>query len=273
MSNTREKADLTVVLTVWKRNHLEEQLAALAAQTVQPGAIWVIQYGEHVPTDEVLKKHPAVHRIHSTLNLKYFGRFSVALHADTRYTWVLDDDIIPSPAWVETCIRTCEMRNAIVCSNGRIIPPGDYAPEMVKGDDYLGTYFIGDSPSLDLMNLCQEDTIVDFGCSSYFFKTEWLRYFWQIWPHTFQTGEDMHLSASCKILGNVATVVPRQHSARDSGNVTPAYSCDQHASWRKAGFVDKRSYVLKYLVEERNWCPILWGNLESVRRTEVGVPV
>jgi hypothetical protein len=133
-------------------------------------------------------------------------------------------------------------------------------------------YIIGDSPSLDLINVCHEDTVVDYGCSSYFFKSEWLRYFWQIWPHTLQTGEDMHLSATCKILGNISTVVPRQHSARDSGNVTPAYSDDQHASCNKPGFIETRSYVIQYLVEKMNWRPILWSNIEIVRRAEVALP-
>jgi hypothetical protein len=251
-------ADVTVILTVWKRSHLEAQIEALLAQSTVPAHIWVLHYADHVAVTECLSKYPAVQYIHSSMNLKYYGRFTLALHPTTRYTWVLDDDIIPSPQWIETCIGACEKYNAIVCSNGRIVPPDDYYPEVPKTGNYLDQYFIGDSKTMHAVNACPEDTLVDYGCSSFFFKTEWTKYFWGVWPCTRQTGEDIHLSASCKIMAGISTVIPRQTSAADSGNVNPAFSCDEHASWRKQEFYAQRAAVFRYFIEEKNWVPRLW---------------
>lgn len=259
----KAQADVTVILTVWKRNHLEAQIKALLTQSMPPSHIWVLHYADHVSVAKCLEKYPMVQYTHSSMNLKYFGRFTLALHARSRYTWVLDDDVIPSLPWVETCIRACEAHQAIVCSNGRIMPPNDYVPEMPKGRGYLDRYFVGDSKSLDSVNLCPEDTCVDYGCSSFFFKTEWLKYFWGIWPCTMQTGEDIHLSASCKIMAGIATVIPKQTSAADSGNIQPAFSCDEHASWRKAEFYAQRTTVFQYFIKGKSWVPKLWESLDS----------
>lgn len=35
--------EITAIVTVWKRTHLEEQLEALARQTTPPREIWVYQ--------------------------------------------------------------------------------------------------------------------------------------------------------------------------------------------------------------------------------------
>lgn len=255
---TKPKADLTVILTVWQRDNIEEQLKCLLAQTLFPANIWILQYGNHVPIAKCLKKYPFLEHFHATLNLKYFGRHSLAQHLTTTYTWILDDDIIPSKTWIETCIRVCEAKNAIVCSNGRLIPPNDFSPERPKNNHHIDRYFIGDSKTTNAINLCDEDTIVDYGCSSFFFKTAWEKHFWSIWPCTLQTGEDMHLSASCKIGKEILTVVPKQTSPENSGNLKPAYSVDEYASWKKTDFIEQRTYVLKYLIEEKNWMPILW---------------
>lgn len=256
----KKTSDVTVILTVWKRNHLEEQIQAMLRQTVPAANIWVQQYGNHVATADILARYPGISYVHSDLNLKYFGRFSLALHATSRYTWVLDDDIIPADNWVEKCISTCEQYNAIVCSNGRLIPPGDYTPEVSSDASYRMKYFIGDSPLLNGFNVCPADTIIDFGCSSYFLRSAWLRHFWAIWPYTFDTGEDMHLSATAKLLGNVRTVVPAQTSPEDTGNRKPAYSCDEHASYKKQGFIQQRTRILKYLIDEKHWSPTLWAH-------------
>lgn len=251
-------ADVTVVLNIWKRKYLKEQLAALHAQTMIPANIWIVHYENHVPVTKTLKHHPEINYFHSTNNLKYFGRFSIGSHINTEYTWILDDDIVPSPTWLETCLRTCDAHRAIVCCNGRIIDRNDYTPELAKTPDYLNIHFIGDARPPHPANHCLSDTLVDYGCSSFFFKTEWIKHFWSIWPATFQTGEDMHLSAACKIRAGIRTIVPRQLSIADSGNIKPEYSSDEHASWTKQGFIGQRRDVLKYLIDEQGWLPMAW---------------
>ncbi len=254
-----QKADVTVILTVWKRNNLDEQITALLNQTLLPANIWILHYSNHVSVSERLKNYSFVDYFYAAINLKYFGRHTLAQHSSTEYTWILDDDIIPSRTWIETCIKTCELKTAIVCSNGRIIPPNDFSPELPKDSGYMDKYFVGDSKSMNSINLCEKETLVDYGCSSFFFRTIWRKYFWSIWPYTFQTGEDMHLSASCKIRDNISTIIPQQKSLEDSGNLKPVYSVDEYASWKKPGFVEQRARVLKYLIEENSWTPILWS--------------
>ncbi|WKN29769.1 glycosyltransferase [Porifericola rhodea] len=255
-----QNTDVTVILTVWKRNNVKEQINALLHQSVLPSHIWIYQCGSYVNLANCLKKYPFIEWIKSSVNLKYFGRHTLAKHAETKYTWILDDDIIPAKFWIENCIKTCEAKNAIVCRSGRIIPPNDFFPGVVKGQNYLEQYFIGDGKLANGINICEEDTIVDYGCSSFFFKTEWEQHFWSIWPHTFQNGEDMHLSASCKIRNNIPTIVPKQTSRENSGNLKPAYSFDKHASWKKRGFNEERGGIVKYLISEMGWRPLLWKN-------------
>ncbi len=262
-----KNTDLTVILTVWKRNNLEEQLEALLAQTRVPSQLWIYQCGSYVRINRHLRKYPFLETFKSSVNLKYFGRHTLAQHVDTTYTWILDDDIIPAKTWVETCLRICEANNAIVCRGGRIIPPDDFFPGVVKGQTYLEQYFIGDGQSVDGINICEEDTLVDYGCSSFFFKTAWEKHFSSIWPRTFQNGEDMHLSATCKIRNDIPTIVPKQTSVENSGNLNPTYSFDEHASWKRKGFNDERATVLRYLIQEQGWTPILWKDYAHLAMT------
>jgi hypothetical protein len=255
-----QHTDLTVILTVWKRNHLQEQINALFHQTVLPSYVWIYQCGNYVNLTKCLKKYPCIEWIKSSVNLKYFGRHTLAKHAETAYTWILDDDIIPGKRWIENCLEICDAKDAIVCRSGRIIPPGDLFPGVVKDQHYLKQYFIGDNKLVNGINICEENTIVDYGCSSFFFKTEWEQHFWSIWPNTFQNGEDMHLSASCKIRNDILTIVPKQTSTENSGNLKPAYSFDDHASWKKKGFNKEREGVVRYLIKEMGWKPMLWKN-------------
>ncbi len=254
--DTLPKADVSVVLNIWKRNYLVEQLESLFAQTVLPKNIWIVQYENHLSVAKIRCQHPEINYLHATENLKYFGRFSLITHLTTQYVWVLDDDVIPSATWLQTCISTCEARNAIVCSNGRIIGQHDYTPEA--SIRHPQTQFVGDACYPQPTNYCPADTYVDYGCSSYFFKTAWIEHFWSVWPFTLQTGEDMHLSATCKLRGGIATVIPAQHIAYQSGNIKPLYSSDEHASWLKEGFIEQRRAVLQYLIDEKGWKPLLW---------------
>jgi GT2 family glycosyltransferase len=199
------KHEVTVILTVWKRNHLKEQIEALIGQTITPTQIWVIQCMRHVSVQEVLKEFPFVKFIYADIDLKYFSRFSIGIHAPSEFTWVLDDDIIPGCAWIENCITTSIEHNAIISSNGRIIPPNDFYPEKIKGAGYMSQHFIGNSPVKAAPNFCEKDTFVDFPCSSYFFRTDWLQYFWGIWPVNFKAAEDIHFAVSCMLMRQIGT--------------------------------------------------------------------
>ncbi|WP_353720114.1 glycosyltransferase [Dyadobacter sp. 676] len=258
-------ADVAVILTVWRRDNLREQLLAIMAQTVQPKEIWVCQNENFIDVRAILSEFPGVEHVHSSVNLKYFGRFSIARHLKAKFIWILDDDQIPSPNWLKTCLMICEAENAIVSSAGRIIPENDYLPERSNN---IGKFFFGDVPQTGNSNTCAEDSIVDYGCNGWFLQQQWLRYFWETSPFTLEISEDMHLSALCKIRAGIRTIVPMQTSPINSGNLKIEYGRDEHASWTKPGFLEKRKEVLHYLIDELGWRPTMWKQAHTTKSGE-----
>jgi hypothetical protein len=253
----KRKVSVTVILNIFRRNYLDEQLAAIREQTVTPEDIWIIQLGNYLSPQALLVEFPDIKYIHSTLDIKYFGRYSLARFAKTKYCFIIDDDVIPASSWIETCISICEEYEAIVCSNGRLIPPNDFTPEVAKDDTHFAKYFIGDA-MFTPFNYSERLSLVDYPSSSYFFKTKWLNYFWGIKPYTLECGEDIHLAASCMVRGQVPVVVPQQRNAGESGNITPQYSNDEHASYKRPDFVALRKQILEYLIKKKKWTPLLW---------------
>jgi Glycosyl transferase family 2 len=250
-----------VFITVWKRRYLKTQLASLINQTLKPDVIWVLQNENHINVKSLITRvkrdFPQIFLIHSQNNLKFFGRFNLATHIGTDYTFVIDDDVIPSKGWLERCLGISKRQNCVVACTGRIIKPYTFRPELVDPSEYP-IYFIGDNYNKENHNLCDRDTVVDYGCNSYFFKTEWLKYFWSVWPCTFMSGEDIHLSASLKLTLNLDTIVPAQTCVSDTGNLNKYLSQDEVSSWRKPGFFDIREQVFKYMINEKKWAPVLW---------------
>lgn len=170
----------------------------------------------------------------------------------------MDDDVIPSSNWIDGCITAYSEKNAIISSSGRIIPPNDYISELVKGPGYLTNYFIGDSDGNSRTNICLKDTLVNFGCNSWFIKTEWLNYFWSVKPYTYNTGEDIHLSASCLLKGGIENYCLRQDSSDYCGNLKKYYGFDELASWKNKDFLSQRENIFKYWINECGWRPINW---------------
>ncbi|GAA4461414.1 hypothetical protein GCM10023189_36890 [Nibrella saemangeumensis] len=242
---------VTIILTVWKRCHLEEQIEAILNQTEQPYQIWVYQCGNHVDINKVKRKFPNIHFISASINLKYFGRFSLALHVKSEYVWILDDDVIPSRNWLEESRRMCKDQNSIISGAGRIITYQRKAcgPEITD----LRRFLVGDGNDEKLFNFNQTDTETDFGCNSWLFKTEWIYLFWKIKPYTLENAEDIHLSATCKILNNISTVVPAQSEFKMCGNLKKYYGHDEVASWKKMNFQKERIEVINYLIKEHGW--------------------
>lgn len=128
--------------------------------------------GNYIDLTLILKKFPFIHIINSTVNLKYYGRFSLAQYVSSNYVYIVDDDVIPSVEWLNICKSMCDEMNVILSSAGRIIPKDDLYPERLTN---AHKYFIGDINNNYQHNFCPQNTIVDFGCNSWFLKTEWLK--------------------------------------------------------------------------------------------------
>lgn len=254
--------DVTIVLNLWKRPHFEEQLLSIINQTVIPKELWIIHYENHIVIKDILEKYydffPFINVISSSKNLKYFGRFSITINCTTEYIWLVDDDVIPGNMWLENCTNKCLELNSIIACNGRIIPEGNYQPD--KFDlRYSFKRYVGVPKGIQTMNFCKKDTVVDYGCNSYFFKREWLNAYWSIWPITFLTGEDIHLSAVCKVKLGVSTIVLQQDNENNNGNLYTPYGSDEVATWKQNNFLKEREKVLCHLILEKGWIPIEWG--------------
>jgi hypothetical protein len=255
------KKDITVVITLWKRNYLRLQLDSIINQSVRPSEIWIIQCEHHIEIDEILNEFRPMYSnfvvIKSDTNLKYFFRFSVALMCTSTYLLMLDDDIIPCKDWLRICIAKCNEYDAVISCTGRIIPLNDMYPETIKDSNYKDL-LIGDCFNDEAFNYCENDTQVDFGCNSYFIKRLWLHEFWSIAPYTFESGEDIHLSASLMIKMKIPTIVPKQLSRYDSGNLVKEYGKDEFASWTKPGFFEIRKGIFENFINQMGWQPLKW---------------
>lgn len=251
--------NVTAILTVWKRDHIEEQISALLTQTIPPSEIWIYHCCNYVkPKFKLIKQHSKIKYQFNTSDIGYFGRFSLGLQCKTPFLFIMDDDVIPTPNWIETCIQLCSEQNSIISSAGRIIPKGNYIPEIIRSKNYFRKFYFGDGENSDEKNFCSKNTFIDFGCNSWFFKTNWLNYFWSIRPYSFETGEDIHLSATCSISGEIKTLCPFQDGKETCGNLKKQYGLDYLASWRKPGFLEKRREILYYLINDCGWKPLKW---------------
>jgi len=253
---------VTVILTVWKRQNLEEQIEALLGQTEQPYQIWVYQCGNHVNVDRIKRKFSNVHFNNSSINLKYFGRFSLALHVKSKYVWILDDDVIPSSNWLEESRKMSEKRNAIIASAGRIITYERRSGGSEITD--LRRLLVGDRDDEKPFNFNEHHTETDFGCNSWLLKTEWITLFWKIKPYTMDNAEDIHLSATCKMLENISTIVPAQNELGLCGNLKKYYGHDEVASWKKNNFQKERIEAINYLIQKHGWEILLKSNHNQI---------
>jgi hypothetical protein len=231
----------------------------MSSQTQSPTKIWIYHCGDYVKPNFPLANVDSISCQHNSADLGYFGRFSLGLLIKTPYLFIVDDDVIPSGNWLEKCLELCNKYDAIISSAGRIIPVDDYRPENFKYPGYLLKHFYGDGENPQLSsNQCNADTSVDFGCNSWFLKTAWLRYFWSVKPFSFNIGEDIHLSASCKTKGGIQTMCPKQDVTDVCGNLKRHYGNDYLASWRKDGFIPEREKVLRYWIDDCGWKPKQW---------------
>jgi hypothetical protein len=169
----------------------------------------------------------------------------------SEYVWILDDDVIPSSNWLEESRKMSETRNAIIASAGRIVTYQKRSTGSEITD--LRRFLIGDGSDEKFSNFNENDVEADFGCNSWLVKTEWISLFWKIKPYTLENAEDIHLSATCKILNNISTIIPAQSESALCGNLKKVYGHDELASWKKIDFQKERIETINYLIQEHGW--------------------
>jgi hypothetical protein len=219
---------INVILTVWKRNNLEEQLEMISKQTADISDVYVYQNESHFDISHLKSKYNFKHVHSKDMNFKFHGRFTLPLLFNSEYTVVFDDDVISGPKWLEHCVEVSKKRNCIVGANGR-----NYNTQH----------------NCDCCGFNNEDWKVDSVGHCWFFKTEWIHYMWRDPAVTFENGEDIQLCAACKVYGNIDSYFPRQ-SQEDPmvwGDLKQQQlGTDEHASYKRTGHGETREKLFEH---------------------------
>jgi hypothetical protein len=104
------KDEITVILTVWKRDYLKHQIPLILKQTKKPHQVWIYQNESHLDIPDNIRKQLNISLIQSKdINFKFHGRFTLPLLCNTEYIALFDDDSMPGEQWLENC--TTNMRH------------------------------------------------------------------------------------------------------------------------------------------------------------------
>jgi len=207
---------VTVILNHFKRKTLCAQLDTLQKQTLPFHRAWVLAFG--TPNEASLRRivesynDSRVSFVASGYDFKYYGRFQMALQAESDFVYVLDDDMIPGTRMLEILCHvagTDKYRNAVLGSIGRILPfrGKDFTfPSYRKFRSKEAGLYLPD-PAYDI--IVDRIVQVDFLSSSWFLATELVKTLFVETPFTFMTGEDLHLSYQLqKYMGAGSFVLP-----------------------------------------------------------------
>ncbi|KAH7862531.1 hypothetical protein Vadar_006106 [Vaccinium darrowii] len=205
---------VTVILNHFKRKTLCAQLESLLHQTLPVHQVWVIAFGS--PNELQLKRivdsynDSRISFISSTYDFKYYGRFQMALQTEADLVYILDDDMIPGRKMLQILSHvagTEKYKNSVLGSIGRILPfrQKDYSfPSYRKFRSKEAGLYLPD-PAYDI--LVNKIVQVDFLSSSWFLSAELVKTLFIEKPHTFMTGEDLHLSYQLQKYRNAGSFV------------------------------------------------------------------
>jgi len=188
-----EYEDITVILNAYRRPYnLERQIKSIKEQNRPPKQIW-IWVNDHEDLSGFDFEALGVDRVfRNDHNWKFYGRFSAALLADTKYVAIFDDDTIPGSQWFENCTQTMKETPGILGSAGVILHNNTYNPHTRIGWPAENT----------------KTTEVDLVGHAWFFERSWLKYLWYEPPTTWDNGEDMQFSYMAQKHGGIKTYCP-----------------------------------------------------------------
>lgn len=183
--------NVTVILNSFKRQQfLKEQIECINNQTIKPKEIMI---WNNNPDIEIKIENTTT--ANSNKNFGVWARFAYALNAKTEYVCIFDDDTVPGNKWLENCHETIKNHEGLLGTIGLIFEnTNSYYPHKRYGWD----------------NNNEETQRVDIVGHCWFFKREWLPYFWMETPmEGFDlVGEDMHFSYILQKYLKLNTYVP-----------------------------------------------------------------
>ena len=228
-------ADLTVLLTVFKRKTLGLQLKALSAQSIAPKQVVVYHDENHrkIPKRSLLRRGISV--TENSFNTKFIGRFAYLINAPTEWVAVMDDDIIPGAFCLENYLAQAEHTGGIIGGMGRIARSNPLKDDLTQPPD------VGIRP---------DPVLVDFVGHMWLFRKDQLFDMFAFPPVTYATGEDMHLCFSSKLRSGVPSFAGGQRSDDESCDTSMnKYAADEHAAYLHMP-KSQREAVEEYFVEK-----------------------
>ena len=188
------KSEITVILNSYKRQKfLKYQINSLNKQSLPYEKILIWNNGKSI---EDAKFGKDIYIANSSYNFGVWARFAFALNSESKYICMLDDDTMPGELFFENCIDTINKNPSLLGTRGlRFLSSKYYEPYISFGWD----------------NPNDQSEIVDIVGHAWFFKREWLTYFWREMPLLDSSrfvGEDMHFSFMLKKYAGIRTVVP-----------------------------------------------------------------
>lgn len=183
---------ITIILNAYKRTeYLDQQIISIKKQTVNVKEIFLWNN-----SDNLINHKEIDLELFSSKNLGVWGRFTMALNSNSEYICVIDDDTFPEKNWLQNCINSMKVQEGLYGARGvNFFSKNDYIVVEEKG-------IYGPSSKIEK---------VDIVGHNWFFKRDWLPYFWLEMPKINQSrfvGEDMNLSYSFKKYLNLNTYVP-----------------------------------------------------------------
>lgn len=133
---------ITALITCCKRLHNVERIwQALRSQSQPCDDVWLFYNGKDdlAPGD----LPPFGRTIRSTDASDHYTRYAVGLAAPTEWVFIIDDDCVPGPRWVENCMETARrLGDGIFAPAGGRIHRPDFAsaPYEAEGDVRLMTH-------------------------------------------------------------------------------------------------------------------------------------
>jgi glycosyltransferase involved in cell wall biosynthesis len=165
---------ISVILTKYKRQNLfKEQLDSVKNQSLKPCEVLICD---------------------NTINNKgVWERFNTAKQAKGDFVCIMDDDTIPGVDWLQNCYNSFQVKEGVYGTCGYLFN---------SNKQYENNY-----ERIGWCNPIGKITQVDYVVHNWFFKKEWLKFFWKVdnVPHNY--GEDMNLSFQLQKEG-INTYVP-----------------------------------------------------------------
>lgn len=183
-------SEICAVVNIYRRTHLfDSQISSILSQTIKPKEIfiWINHHEDNVDfvENEMMKildsyDFDNFKIFNNSENWKFHGRFTCPLLSNCEYINVFDDDTIPGSKWLEKCVDLILHKNCLIGTIGELF---EFNGENVQYIESVGWRTQNEKP-----------TEVDIVGHSWFFKKDWLKYFWAEDLISKKTGEDIHFS-------------------------------------------------------------------------------